>query len=392
MEFNGWSLELLDSISTGICILDKNYRVVFWNDFMQFYTGVDKDTILGHQVEEFFPEFGREIYREGIDLIFKGWPPLFYASRLNRLFHIAKEGRPSPMEYQDVTITSVTADSADEYHALITVNDVTDLNRKLEERNILYRTAQDEILKRTSIEEKLRYSESRLRDSNEIKDRILAIIGHDLRSPISTSINGLEALLDNYADISDETKRDLLVLLLRGTREALNLLEDLLAWARNNSQGYKLQKTVFRISEMLERETGKLLPLAAEKGINLTLGSVQDAEVVADLNMIKTVLRNLVSNAIKFTAKGGNIYISSEIEGKQACICVRDTGVGMEARIVEKLFSPGELVSTRGTNNEKGSGFGLIVTKEFISKNDGTLSVESVPGEGSTFRFTLPLA
>jgi len=392
MKFNQWSIELLDSISTGICIIDRSYEVVFWNDFMQFYTGIDREEIKGKGIETFFPDFGLPFYRERIDLIFEGWPPLFYSSRLNKLFRSISGETNSSTEYMDVTITSLSETESLDNFALITVKDVTDLNRKLEERNQLYKTAQEEISKRALAEGKLRESESNLRDLNEIKDKILSIIGHDLRSPLASNINGLEAILDNYDNLPDEHRKQLLAMLLEGSRELLDLLEDLLSWARLNSKSSRMQPVAFKIGELIEAELERLGPLAQEKGIKLYAVDLEELFVLADPNMIKTVIRNLVSNAVKFTDRGGEIILSCCLQGKEALVGVRDTGIGMEADLRDKLFKTEELVSTRGTNNEKGSGFGLILAREFVQKNGGRISVESAPGHGSTFQFTLPLS
>jgi len=392
MKFDQWTTELLDSISTGICIIGQEYRVYFWNDFMRFYSGISGEDILGRRIDDFFPEFNREYYRENIDLIFLGWPPLFYSSRLNKLFNRSNVGPERTTIYLDVTITALSVVSEDESLALITVSDVTDLNRKLEERNQLYKTSQEEVRKRMETEEMLRSSEANLRGLNEMKDKLLSIIGHDLRSPLSTNINGLEAIINNYDMLEDEKRKELMGMLLNGSREVLNLLEDLLAWARQSSNSSNVKLSAFDIKPFLEDELERIQPVALDKGIDLLQEAVQEVTVMADKNMIKTVIRNLVFNAVKFTERGGKITVYTEVSAGRVHISVQDTGVGMSSEVVNKLFKIDELVSTRGTNNEKGFGFGLVLAKEFIEKNNGSISVSSVPGEGSTIGFSLPLA
>lgn len=391
MKFDEWSIELLDSISIGICIVDRDYKVLYWSDFMQFNTGITQEDILGKGIHEFFPEFGRDIYRENIDLIFSGWPPLFFSSRLNRLFHKASETDDKYLLYQDVTITSLSRKTGEGYDALITVNDVTELNRKLEERNKLYRTAQEEIRKRLQTEARLRDSEAKLKELNVMKNKLLSIIAHDLRNPLSSTINGLDLLMKSSEDIVAEERQEMLGLLMDGSREALNLLEDLLAWARLNSKGVVIDKTAFRINEIISEELRRISPVARKKGISLSLENFKDSTVFADRNMIQAVLRNLISNAIKFTGSGGSVILSSEVFANSITICVKDTGVGMDHHVIEKLFKAEELSSSRGTANEKGTGFGLIFTKELLEKNEGSIHVESSKGIGSNFIITLPL-
>jgi signal transduction histidine kinase len=129
-----------------------------------------------------------------------------------------------------------------------------------------------------------------------------------------------------------------------------------------------------------------------EKNIRLDIDNKNDIKVNADIEMLKTVMRNLISNAVKFTDRGGQLSISAVSNRKYAIISVSDTGIGMESEIMDKLFDLKTSFSTQGTDGEKGSGIGLMLTRDFVERNKGQLSVESTPGKGTTFKFSVPLA
>ena len=391
MKSDRWPKSLIDSISVGICILNRDYEVVCWNEYMQSYTGIEGDVILGKSIGNFYPAFQQQKYKERIDLIFDGWPPLFFSSRLNALFGSEAEQDKEVKLYQDVTIIGIPDKDEECFYALISVNDVTDLNIKLEERNHLYNLAKLEIEIREKAEAKLLVSESDLRDLNATKDKLLSIIAHDLRGPISANLSGLDLLHTSFDDFTDEVRKDFLQEMLQGTKNTYNLLEDLLTWARLQVSDGGMSRSPFMMKDMIGDEIQRVKHLAEKKNIALVGEDIHKAIVEADRNMIQTVFRNLVSNAIKFTETGGSIRIDSTIEDKWIHVSISDTGVGMESEVVEHLFILESQHSTLGTNNEKGTGFGLVLCKEFMDKNQGTLRVESTPGVGSTFIFSLPV-
>jgi signal transduction histidine kinase len=178
--------------------------------------------------------------------------------------------------------------------------------------------------------------------------------------------------------------------LLKSTKLSIELLENLLLWARIKMgriafepEVINLKNTINSIAELFNSGT-------ESKNITLTLDIQNELQTFADLNMFETVLRNLISNSIKFTSEGGRISVSV-IEVKDfITISVSDTGVGMDSDKIEKLFQTGQSISTLGTQNEKGSGLGLLLCKEFVELNKGKISVKSKCNEGSTFSFTVP--
>jgi signal transduction histidine kinase len=169
------------------------------------------------------------------------------------------------------------------------------------------------------------------------------------------------------------------------------LLENLLEWANSQRGKISFNPIPLNLNEIFKEEFKMLDEMAGRKYIKLNSRFTDDLTIVADKNMIKTILRNLISNAIKFTNKNGKVEVTATSDNKQVMISVSDSGIGMTKETMAKLFRIDSNLSTHGTENEKGTGLGLILCKEFVEKHGGKIWVESESGKGSIFRFTLPM-
>jgi len=246
-----------------------------------------------------------------------------------------------------------------------------------------------EILKQ---KEELERQKKELIDLNATKDKFFSIIAHDLRSPISTLISLSEVLKTDLDLLTATQQHEILTSLHDLSKNHLKLLDNLLQWSRIQTGRLKSEPEKFVIDDII-RETIEIYKIyAQEKQISLEFNSSFSTMVFADRNMIKTVLRNLVSNALKYTVPGGKITLGKNDKDNEVDIFVSDNGVGMTPETLEKLFHLDQEYTTRGTANERGTGLGLILCKEFIEKNGGAFCVESEKNIGSTFRFTLPKA
>ena len=254
---------------------------------------------------------------------------------------------------------------------------------EIEEKNQQLELHKDEI--QTFVEE--------LEKANNTKDKFFSIIAHDLKSPFTAILGFSKLLLKNHKKYSEEEREKLIKFINSSSITTLKLLENLFTWAR--SQSGKIQfspkslnlKTI--LSDVIDENKGP----AERKEIQL-LNSVADNKMVfVDKNMIYSVLRNLISNAIKFTQKNGKVIVSSKMQKDKNFIeiSVKDTGVGIPEVLINDLFRIDKNTSTIGTENEKGTGLGLILCKEFIEKHGGKIRVESIMTEGSNFIFTLPM-
>jgi signal transduction histidine kinase len=172
--------------------------------------------------------------------------------------------------------------------------------------------------------------------------------------------------------------------------QTLRLLENLLQWANSQRGKIIFNPVPVSLSELLNEESGMLNDMASRKGIKLKSALSIDLTITADRNMIKTILRNLISNAIKYTHKNGKVEVKAILKDSRAEISVSDNGIGMTKETMSKLFRIDANLFTPGTENEKGTGLGLLLCKEFVEKHGGKIWVESELGKGSVFSFSLP--
>ena len=242
----------------------------------------------------------------------------------------------------------------------------------------------------TQYNRELKESRNKLKEFNETKDKFFSIISHDLKSPLN-SLTGLLQLLTLQSDsLTQEELMHLAKSLGHSIDNLSDLLDNLLQWSM--SQMGRIEREPRRVNlKQLVQENLDLLKLNAEaKKIKLKSAVGSDVTVYADVNMVSFIVRNLLTNAIKFTSPGGSIVVSGEVKGADAYFIVQDDGVGISAENLNKLFKIGQNFTTQGTSKEKGTGLGLVLCKEFVEKNNGQITVESVPKKGTTFTITLP--
>lgn len=228
-----------------------------------------------------------------------------------------------------------------------------------------------------------------LEKSNESKNKLFSILAHDLKSPLNSIQSFLEISLE--IDIEEHEKRTINSSLLRETRYTRQLLSNLLSWSKTQMDGISVKLIRLDLDHALEPTLLLQSSLAEEKGILLHNRVDKHIQVIADSDMLELVIRNLVSNAIKFTPPGGEISISSEIHGYECWIKVEDNGIGIAKANFNKIFSL-QSESTYGTNREKGVGLGLVLCKEYIVAQKGRIWVESAANAGTTFFISLELA
>lgn len=224
---------------------------------------------------------------------------------------------------------------------------------------------------------------------NQVKDKFFSIISHDLRSPIN-ALAGLLDLLDKGAVSAEELPKHIKELKAR-FNHTRTLLNNLLDWTLLQMDKLNLQAAKIDINHIVE-DNIQLLSSVQNKDITIISEVPKNSIGYADSNTINLVIRNLMTNAIKFTNDGGRVVISAQEKPAEWLVSVKDNGVGMNADVLKMLFDKTAPYTTRGTANEKGTGLGLILCKEFIEKNGGKIWVESAEGKGSTFFFTLPKA
>ena len=229
-----------------------------------------------------------------------------------------------------------------------------------------------------------------LQELNATKDKFFSIIAHDLKSPFGTVIGFSDVLIERVQDNNYEGAEEIAEIIKNSSERAMDLLMNLLEWSRSQTGRMEYNPRQIQIRSLIDEVCETLNDTAMQKSILLLKEIPSDNSIFADPAMISTVIRNLISNAIKFTNPGGKVVISAEKKPKEWQISVSDTGIGIPENIIPKIFNIEGNISTNGTQNEQGTGLGLILCKEFIEKHGGNIWIESEMDRGSSFHFTIP--
>lgn len=231
---------------------------------------------------------------------------------------------------------------------------------------------------------------AKLEELNATKDKLFSVIAHDLKSPFNSILGLSELLLNNSYNYDTARSKKLLRYIHSSAKNTLSLTENLLSWAKSQTGQMKFEPKPIRLKEVVDEVIGIVDTSAKVKDITVDYTQISNIYVYAEINMLKSILYNLISNAIKFSHANEKVSISARTEENKVEIIVSDNGVGMNDETKRNLFHI-ESGSTRGTANEDGSGLGLILCKEFVEKHGGKIWVESEMGNGSNFYFSIPL-
>lgn len=342
--------KLIDSIREGMVVLDSRQRIVDVNNTFRTFIGDESKPIVGERINELMTT----------------------QYKMHNLIQRQIDGT--------VEITIARADGESIYEVSVTV--LRDERKHLVGNLLIFWDITN--LKKTS--DKLRKQTEQLLSLNDLKTRMFSIIAHDLRSPLASLISILN--LAQSENLTEAEIKYLLPMLSKNVDSTSALLDNLLHWAMSQQKGEHIQPELFNLNELVKAEIRFCEKKISEKGI-LLINKIPDAaQLNADKNMIRMVLRNLMANAIKFCDKENTITISCTENGDHTTVQVKDTGLGMDATVMAQLFVFGKS-GRMGTRNEKGTGLGLTLCKDFVEKNGGTIWAESELGKGSTFSFRL---
>ena len=240
-------------------------------------------------------------------------------------------------------------------------------------------------------EMELKENELRLRELNATKDKFFSIISHDLRSPFAGIICLTELLTEKMKSKDFRGTEEFAAMISNSSKAAMDLITNLTVWSRFQTGRMEFNPKETDLVAIIDEVTKLLDATALQKSISININAPPVLNIPVDRPMVSTILRNLISNSIKFSDPGNEISVSATLNGKEVIVEVSDNGVGIKEDQILKLFRIETSFSTYGTQNEEGTGLGLILCKEFVSKHDGEIWVESEPGKGSKFTFTLPL-
>ncbi len=354
---------LIESIPDATWMLDQNYNTHFVSPNIQSITGFRPEDIIAKS---------REIWFERIHPEDKEW----ILQRFNELFdneipYIVEYRWLHPKgEYIWINERSIKCFDYNGVKSAIGIYaDITERKKSEEEKE---KTKQE------------------LELMNSDKDKFFNIIAHDLRSPLTGIMQMQRMLADDFDSFSIDEIRELSCSLKNSTRELLNLLENLLHWSMSQTKRLQVSKTSFNLSLVVEDVIHLLRESAHQKEIQIVSGFNCEVFVFADIDMIKTIIRNLISNAIKFTERGGQIFLNCLRQTDMICVNVKDTGIGMTREMLNSIFNLTNKIKRLGTGGEHGSGLGLFLCKEFAMLNDGDLQIKSQTGKGTDVTLCLP--
>jgi PAS domain S-box-containing protein len=342
---------VIEGIREGMLVLDRDGRVIDLNATMRGFLGAQAGGAVGETLAALFPR------QEVLSLV----TVAAEGGRLEMELDVGTEERSV-----DVRVTPLHDERGHRCGTLLIFWDITD---------------------RKHASQLLESQAAQLRDLNQVKTRMLSIIAHDLRSPLA-SLTGVLQIADSGM-LTEKEFRDLIPMISRGVADASTLLENLLHWSKSQLEGEVIQPERFGLKDLIAQNLVLFDKKAAEKGVMLSDAVPADAEVFADRNMMALVVRNLVGNAVKFCRKGDRIGLSCVMDADVTTLCVADTGVGMGPDVISKLFGF-EIISRPGTEEERGTGLGLKLCRDFVEKNGGKIRVESAVGKGSRFFVSLP--
>jgi PAS domain S-box-containing protein len=342
--------KILEDMQEGVLVLDSRDRVIDLNREIKKNLSVYASEILGANITDILPNEKRLH-----DII---------SRRSNDKVEIRLH--PDDSRIFEINVTSLFEKNTVYSGVILLFRDITD--QKI-------------------AEEKLREQANQLSGLNQLKDRLFSIISHDLRSPLLSLMEIIE--MTDEGMVSEEEFKSFLPHLSKNIGYTSGLLENLLSWSKSQLGGETVNPVSFDLKNVIKNKISIFEKKTTEKGIDLSESIKTHTMVFADKDMIMLVLRNLIANAIKFCSKRDKISISAEQDDHTITVCVTDTGIGIKSENIEKLFGL-TAFTTRGTDNEQGTGLGLLLCKDFIEKNNGKIWVESTLGEGSKFYFQVP--
>lgn len=251
---------------------------------------------------------------------------------------------------------------------------------------------QEELLIRLNTHLELANSRKKIIELNRTRDKLYSIIAHDIRAPFNSIALTIETICSDTIEVNSADFKEILGYLSIEVRDTRNLLNNLLTWTKFQGENITLSTQIINIHKLLSDCAQLLQPLASKKEISIEINLPETTEAYCDEVTMHTVFRNLISNGIKFTPDKGKIILSADINDKYLIVKVTDTGIGISPEVQQKIFEKKEHYTSLGTKNERGTGLGLIVIKEFIEMNKGKVTLSSAVGKGSTFFVSIPLA
>jgi len=356
--------QIIDSLQDySIFTVDKELNINSWSSGATKIFQYETDEMIGKPFETIFTEEDRiaNIPKAEIDMA------LTTGRSVDIRWHLCKDGTTF---YADGLVFPLKDEKEEVIGYVKILRDIT-----------IRKKSEDAIKKYTK----------ELEELNTHKEGILAILSHDLRSPLTGIIQGAEYLKANFDKVKPALAKDLLEELHKATINELNMLDYLVEWARIKYAADAFTPTKIELTKYVQRVFETLKETAAVKTINLHHEIKENTSVFADEKMLLSIIQNIISNAIKHTDNGGEVTVSAKESEDKMIIEIKDTGIGMSKEIQDELFAPQVSSLSKAREDNKGAGIGLLLVKGFLERNGGEIWVESQVGQGSSFYFTLPI-
>jgi PAS domain S-box-containing protein len=362
-ETNAYLENLINCANAPIIVWDAHFRITRFNHAFEHITGRTEAEVIGHSLELLFP-------------------PNLASETMAQIHKTLTGERWETVEieilHRDNSIRTVLWNSATIFET--------------DGKTPIATIAQgQDITQRKKAEQEIKLKNEELSELNAQKDRFFSIIAHDLKSPFNSIMGFSEILVGQINENDYDGIKRYAEIILVSSQRAMDLLMNLMDWTRAQTGRMEFNPEYFEMVDLIDENILLFDDIAAQKGVTINRILSPNIPVFADKEMLNTVCRNLISNAIKFTKPDGEIVISAIEKQTEIMVSVSDNGVGISKTNIEKLFRIDQKYTTSGTNREQGTGLGLLLCKEFIEKHGGHIRVESLEGIGSTFSFTLPL-
>jgi signal transduction histidine kinase/ActR/RegA family two-component response regulator len=374
---------VLDQIPLGICVLQSDQVVLFWNAQLEEWTKIPRSEILGTPIHQRFPHFNQPQYIHRLSPIFEGGPPTIFSSQLHK-FVIPAPLPQGKQRIQHTTVTAVPALEGKGFYALFSIEDVTDVSFRVQE----YRKMRDQAL--IEAEERRRAQEI-AEEANRIKDEFLAIVSHELRTPLNSILGWSQMLYSRKLNESMATRA--LETIQRNAKLQNQLIDDILDVSRIVQGKIQIALQPTHLIPVIEAAIEDIRYAAEVKQIQIdSIISPVVIQVLGDASRLQQIVGNLLSNAVKFTPKGGQVCIQLQQVDTVAEIIVSDTGQGISADFLPLVFDRFRQADGSPTRTQGGLGLGLAIVRSLVGMHKGTVQAASDgEGKGATFTVQLPI-